>query len=81
MASYVDHQLFSHLKERDVPLLRKGQAKAQDIPSVVPVHRLGLAAEMRSGVVQVLNDGLLFDRALESIISNLRVKTPNQPSA
>lgn len=42
--------------------------------------RLGLAAEMRSGVVQVLNDGLLFDRALESIISNLRVKTPNQPS-
>lgn len=42
--------------------------------------RLGLAAEMRSGAVQVLNDGLLFDRALESIISNLRVKSPDRPS-
>lgn len=41
--------------------------------------RLGLAAEMRNGTVQVLNDGLLFDRALESIISNLRVKSPDQP--
>ncbi len=43
--------------------------------------RLGLAAEMRSGQVQVLNDGLLFDRALESIITNLRNKAPQQPGA
>lgn len=31
-----------------------------------------LAQEMKAGQVQVLNDGLLFDRALESIIGNLR---------
>ncbi len=31
-----------------------------------------LAKDMKAGLVQVLNDGLLFDRALESIISNLR---------
>lgn len=31
-----------------------------------------LAQELKSGTVQVLNDGLLFDRALESIIGNLR---------
>ena len=34
--------------------------------------RLELATEMKAGLIQVLNDGLLFDRALESIISNLR---------
>jgi len=27
---------------------------------------------MKSGLIQVLNDGLLFDRALESVIGNLR---------
>ncbi len=31
-----------------------------------------LAKDLKSGLVQVLNDGLLFDRALESIIGNLR---------
>ena len=31
-----------------------------------------LAADMKSGLIQVLNDGLLFDRALESVIGNLR---------
>ena len=31
-----------------------------------------LAADLKAGLVQVLNDGLLFDRALESIIGNLR---------
>jgi hypothetical protein len=36
--------------------------------------RQELAHEMRRGVLQVLNDGLLFDRALESIITNLRSK-------
>ena len=32
----------------------------------------GLAVELKSGTVQVLNDGLLFDRALESVIGSLR---------
>ena len=36
--------------------------------------RMGLAVELRRGSVQILNDGLLFDRALESIITNLRGK-------
>lgn len=31
-----------------------------------------LALELKAGQIQVLNDGLLFDRALESIIGNLR---------
>ena len=31
-----------------------------------------LAIDLKSGLVQVLNDGLLFDRALESVIGNLR---------
>ena len=31
-----------------------------------------LAVDLKSGLIQVLNDGLLFDRALESIIGNLR---------
>jgi hypothetical protein len=34
--------------------------------------RLELAGEMKAGLIQVLNDGLLFDRALESVISHLR---------
>ena len=36
--------------------------------------RMGLAVELRRGSLQILNDGLLFDRALESIITNLRGK-------
>jgi hypothetical protein len=32
----------------------------------------GLAIELKNGTVQVLNDGLLFDRALESVIDSLR---------
>jgi hypothetical protein len=31
-----------------------------------------LAIDLKSGLIQVLNDGLLFDRALESVIGNLR---------
>lgn len=34
--------------------------------------KMGLSVELRRGTVQILNDGLLFDRALESIITNLR---------
>jgi hypothetical protein len=32
----------------------------------------GLAVELKRGSIQVLNDGLLFDRALESVIGSLR---------
>ena len=35
-------------------------------------NRQELAKHLSSGSVQALNDGLLFDRALESIITNLR---------
>jgi len=41
---------------------------------VVEKSKMGLAVELRRGSVQILNDGLLFDRALESIITNLRGK-------
>lgn len=34
--------------------------------------KYGLAGELKRGSVQVLNDGLLFDRALESVIGSLR---------
>ena len=37
--------------------------------------RMGLAVELRRGSVRILNDGLLFDRALESVITSLRSKT------
>ena len=34
--------------------------------------RQELAADMESGKISMLDDGLIFDRALESIIDNLR---------
>ena len=36
-----------------------------------------LADEMRRGCIQILNDGLLFDRALESVIGSLRHNSLN----
>ncbi|MEC7376743.1 MAG: DUF1631 family protein, partial [Pseudomonadota bacterium] len=39
---------------------------------VAEYQREELAAEMQSGNVAMLDDGLIFDRALESIIDNLR---------
>ncbi|MEA1765169.1 DUF1631 domain-containing protein [Pseudomonas syringae pv. tomato] len=39
---------------------------------VLEKTRIGLAVEFRRGAVRVLDDALLFDRALESVISNLR---------
>ena len=39
---------------------------------VAEKKRLELASALRDGKLQLLNDGLLFDRALESIITNLR---------
>lgn len=44
---------------------------------VAEKSKMGLAVELRRGSVQILNDGLLFDRALESIITNLRGKDKN----
>ncbi|KPW21611.1 Uncharacterized protein ALO83_04359 [Pseudomonas cannabina pv. alisalensis] len=39
---------------------------------VLEKTRVGLAVEFRRGAVRVLDDALLFDRALESVIGNLR---------
>ncbi|MBW0149481.1 DUF1631 domain-containing protein [Marinobacter arenosus] len=39
---------------------------------VAEYHRQDLAAAMASGEIGMLDDGLIFDRALESIIDNLR---------
>jgi len=39
---------------------------------VLEKTRMGLAVEFRRGAIRLLDDALLFDRALESVISNLR---------
>ena len=39
---------------------------------VAEYHRQALAADMEAGRITMLDDGLIFDRALESIIDNLR---------
>ncbi len=39
---------------------------------VVEKTKLGLARELRDGTVSIISDGLLFSRALESVIGNLR---------
>lgn len=39
---------------------------------VMEKSRMGLAVEFRRGAVRMLDDALLFDRALESVIGNLR---------
>jgi hypothetical protein len=39
---------------------------------VLEKTRTGLALEFRRGAIHLLNDTLLFDRALESVIGNLR---------
>jgi len=39
---------------------------------VVEKTRLGLAQELMDGTVKMISDGLLFSRALESVIGNLR---------
>jgi hypothetical protein len=39
---------------------------------VLEKTRMGLALEFRSGAIRLLTDALLFDRALESVIGNLR---------
>lgn len=39
---------------------------------VIEKTRMGLARELKDGTVKVISDGLLFSRALESVIGNLR---------
>jgi len=39
---------------------------------VLEKTRMGLATEFQRGAIRLLNDTLLFDRALESVIGNLR---------
>jgi hypothetical protein len=39
---------------------------------VLEKTRMGLAIEFRRGAIRLLDDALLFDRALESVIGNLR---------
>ncbi|MBC3957090.1 DUF1631 domain-containing protein [Pseudomonas triticifolii] len=39
---------------------------------VLEKTRIGLAVEFRRGAVRILDDALLFDRALESVVSQLR---------
>ncbi|RZI71513.1 MAG: DUF1631 family protein, partial [Pseudomonas sp.] len=39
---------------------------------VLEKTRMGLAVEFRRGAIRVLDDALLFDRALESVLGNLR---------
>lgn len=39
---------------------------------VLEKTRMGLAVEFRRGAIRLLDDALLFDRALESVIGNLR---------
>ncbi|HEB28050.1 MAG TPA: DUF1631 family protein, partial [Porticoccus sp.] len=39
---------------------------------VAEYHRQGLAVAIKNGQISTLDEGLLFDRALESVIGNLR---------
>ena len=39
---------------------------------VVEKTKLGFANEVKDGTVRIISDGLLFSRALESVIGNLR---------
>lgn len=45
---------------------------------VVEKTRKGLARELKDGTVKMISDGLLFSRALESVIGNLRVSQQEQ---
>ena len=45
---------------------------------VVEKTRVGLARELKDGTVNLISDGLLFSRALESVIGNLRASQQKQ---
>lgn len=47
---------------------------------VVELTRMRLARELKAGSVKIINEGTLVDRAMESVISNLRDTAPSQES-
>ncbi len=48
---------------------------------VVEKTRMGLARELKDGTVKIVSDGLLFSRALETVIGNLREAQHEQQTA
>lgn len=48
---------------------------------VVEKTRMGLARELKEGTVKIITDGLLFSRALETVIGNLREARHQQQTA
>ena len=56
----------------DVSIRCKLAAKINAIDKFIFVNRLGLATELKENSVKVISDGMLFSRALESVIGNLR---------
>ncbi len=47
---------------------------------VVELTRMRLARELKAGSVKIVSEGSLVDRAMESVISNLRDSTPSRES-
>ncbi|MFT4851926.1 MAG: hypothetical protein ACI96P_000400 [Candidatus Azotimanducaceae bacterium] len=45
---------------------------------VIEKTRMGLARELKDGTVKMISEGLLFSRALESVIGNLRISQQEQ---
>ncbi len=48
---------------------------------VVEKTKMGLAKELKDGTVKIISDGLLFSRALESVIGNLRESKQEQQTS
>lgn len=48
---------------------------------VVELDRMRLARELKAGSVKIVSEGSLVDRALESVISNLRESAPSKVTA
>ena len=48
---------------------------------VVELTRMRLARELKAGSVKIVSEGSLADRAMESVISNLRESTPGKEAA
>ena len=48
---------------------------------VVEKTKMGLAGELHDGTFSIISDGLLFSRALESVIGNLRDSPQEQQTS
>ena len=48
---------------------------------VIELTRMQLARELKAGSVKIVSEGALVDRAMESVISNLRESTPSKEVA